>query len=183
MIQRCTDPSARRYDRYGGRGIYVCREWREDFWAFYSHVGPRPSNDHSIDRIDSNGNYEPGNVRWATQLEQQRNREIHHRVEWEGRTWVLSELAEAKGIAYNLLLSRVCRGWTLANSLSTPPKCRYLDLSGRKFGNLSVVERLPGYPAKYRCLCTCGRESIARHTNLQRGKTRSCGCGQNGGVR
>lgn len=73
MQQRCTNPARRDYPDYGGRGIRVCELWR-DFRNFLADVGPRPSPQHSLDRIDNDGNYEPGNVRWATAKEQRANR-------------------------------------------------------------------------------------------------------------
>lgn len=72
MWQRCSNPKNEHYDRYGGRGIEVCARW-EQFENFLSDIGLRPSPAHSIDRIDNNKNYEPGNVRWATDTEQNRN--------------------------------------------------------------------------------------------------------------
>jgi hypothetical protein len=75
MRTRCANPNNKRWHRYGGRGIKVCEEWQTDFWAFLAHVGLKPSPDHSIDRYpDRDGNYEPGNVRWATQADQTNNR-------------------------------------------------------------------------------------------------------------
>lgn len=74
MKDRCHNPNNKHFDIYGGRGITVCPEWRDDFAAFFSHIGPRPSPDLSIDRIDVNRGYEPGNVRWATASMQARNR-------------------------------------------------------------------------------------------------------------
>ncbi len=73
MIQRCHNPKMPNFKDYGGRGIVVCDEWRGSFTAFYEHIGPKPSSDLSIDRIENNGNYEPGNVRWATRLQQNNN--------------------------------------------------------------------------------------------------------------
>lgn len=67
---------------YGGRGIRVCDEWRDDYQAFLAHVGRRPSPNHSLDRIDNDGNYEPGNVRWTTKTEQQWNRRKPARFAW-----------------------------------------------------------------------------------------------------
>lgn len=70
---RCHNPRHNKYHLYGGRGILMCDEWREDFAAFRDHLGPRPSLRHSVDRIDNDRGYEPGNVRWATQSQQMRN--------------------------------------------------------------------------------------------------------------
>ena len=74
MISRCYNPEYDHYADYGGRGIKVADEWREDPWMFLLHVGPRPSNDHSLDRVDNDWDYLPENVRWATQAEQNANR-------------------------------------------------------------------------------------------------------------
>lgn len=70
---RCHNPRQKKYHLYGGRGIFMCEEWRNDFTAFEEHLGPRPSPKHSVDRIDNERGYEPGNIRWATQTEQVRN--------------------------------------------------------------------------------------------------------------
>lgn len=74
MIQRCTNTKNPMYRRYGGRGIAVCASWLESFANFLSDVGMRPSPELSIDRIDNDGNYEPGNCRWATRSQQQSNK-------------------------------------------------------------------------------------------------------------
>lgn len=70
---RCFNEKNKRYHRYGGRGITMCREWVHDFPAFYAHVGTRPHSKLTLDRIDNDGNYEPGNVRWATRSQQRIN--------------------------------------------------------------------------------------------------------------
>lgn len=73
MISRCENPAVPKYKHYGARGIRVCDEWRKSYPAFLAHLGRKPSPDHSLDRIDNDGNYEPGNVKWSTREEQRNN--------------------------------------------------------------------------------------------------------------
>jgi len=79
MKDRCHNPSHAAYRYYRGRGITVADEWRDNFTAFYAHIGPKPSPDHSLDRINNDGNYQPGNVRWATWSQQNKNRRPYKR--------------------------------------------------------------------------------------------------------
>lgn len=70
---RTTNPNVPVWPNYGGRGITMCDEWLNSFEAFFEHIGPKPGPGYSLDRIDNDGNYEPGNVRWATRTDQNRN--------------------------------------------------------------------------------------------------------------
>jgi hypothetical protein len=74
MIRRCCNPRDPGFPSYGGRGIGVSPRWRHDFMAFFADIGPRPSLGHSLDRLDNTRGYEPGNCRWATRSQQQRNK-------------------------------------------------------------------------------------------------------------
>jgi hypothetical protein len=104
--QRCSNPNDPRYPQYGGRGIRVCDEW-SDFSVFYRDMGPRPSSRHSLDRRDNDGNYEPGNCRWATTAEQNRNHRRNIWVEHEGALMILADAVRAAGFTRGAVERRV----------------------------------------------------------------------------
>lgn len=81
MKRRCLNPNSHAFERYGGRGIAVCDQWRQSFSVFLADMGRKPSSRHSLDRIDNNGNYEPENCRWATPKQQVDNRRPNRQVE------------------------------------------------------------------------------------------------------
>ena len=113
MIQRCTNPKARGWKRYGGRGISVCCEWRESFIAFFTYLGLRPSPLHSVDRFpDPDGNYGPGNVRWATPKEQGRNKTGNRHLRVDDVVLTLGEWSERTGIKESTIRERLRRGWS-----------------------------------------------------------------------
>ena len=121
MLRRCYDPKARGYPNYGGRGIAVHANWRENFQSFLEHVGLRPSPNHEIDRIDNDGHYEPGNVRWATKKQNQRNRRSNSRIRAFGREMCIVEWSEETGISKQLIRTRINDlGWTPEEALTTP---------------------------------------------------------------
>lgn len=75
---RVSNPNGKDWPRYGGRGIRMAPEWLDDFPAFLAHIGPRPGPGYSLDRIDVDGDYAPGNVRWADALTQRHNRRVSY---------------------------------------------------------------------------------------------------------
>jgi hypothetical protein len=119
MIQRCTNPNSPRYDRYGGRGISVCSRWRESFQNFLDDMGRKPSQSHSIDRINNDGNYEPSNCRWATQAEQMRNASSANLLTHNGETLCLTDWSIKTGISISGLRHRIALGWTVEEILTT----------------------------------------------------------------
>lgn len=120
MWQRCENPKAVGYSRYGARGIKVCERW-QTFENFFADMGPKPSPDHSIDRYpDQNGNYEPENCRWATEKEQQRNRSDNVLLEFDGRVQCISAWAEEKGLSKERLWTRLKNGWSVEDAIMTP---------------------------------------------------------------
>lgn len=122
MKERCLNKKSKSYPAYGGRGIKICQEWIDSFEAFLKSVGNRPSTRHSIDRFpDNNGNYEPGNVRWATASEQARNRRTNNIIELNGQQKTLAEWSESTGISVYTIMSRLYQSkWSVEKSLTTP---------------------------------------------------------------
>ena len=124
MRGRCHSPKHPDYPRYGGRGIEVCQRWRNSFEAFYDDMGARPSNKHSIDRIDNDGNYEPSNVRWATIEEQAGNRATSRKIQFNNETHCASEWARITGIPASVICRRLTEGWTVEECLTVPLRGR-----------------------------------------------------------
>lgn len=128
MKNRCFDKQCNEYSRYGGRGITVCERWRtfENFYEDVSeeyerHVKEYGEQETTIDRIDVNGNYEPGNVRWATAKEQANNKTTNTFITYGGKTMTISQWASELGIDSSTLGMRIHRlGWTKEKSLTTP---------------------------------------------------------------
>jgi len=108
--------------RYGKKGITVCPEWVTSFETFLADMGDRPSKDHSIDRIDTFGNYEPGNCRWATLPVQLLNKRTTRWIEWRGERRRLAEVTQELGLDLNLVGCRLRIGWSIEKALLQPVK-------------------------------------------------------------
>jgi len=121
MIRRCTQRNRRDFKYYGGRDVTVCTRWR-DFVNFLEDMGEPLSNDLSIDRIDNNGNYEPGNCRWATQAEQTSNSRHNRYLTFHGKTQCLAAWAREVGLSYGCLQKRIRLGWNTERILTTPSR-------------------------------------------------------------
>lgn len=119
MKTRCYNEHSEKYKNYGGRGITVCDEWRNDFQAFYNWAINNGYDDNlTIDRIDVNEDYSPSNCRWITNKEQQRNRRNNRNITINGETHCLSEWCEILGLNYNTVRSRLnIYKWSIERAL------------------------------------------------------------------
>jgi len=131
MIRRCEEPKRKDFKDYGGRGIRVCDRWH-DFDNFYADMGVRPAL-MQLDRIDNNGNYEPGNVRWATPAQQTRNKRNNVNLTFTGRTMCMEDWATELGIGSPVILGRLRRGWSVEKALTTKAVRRAYADPGKKF--------------------------------------------------
>ena len=121
MRERCTNPKMMAYANYGGRGITICSQWANDFTQFLADMGERPSKDHSIDRIDTNGNYEPSNCRWATSTEQNQNRRNMVMVTVGDETLCVAEWSRRFGVPHDTIWRRMnVMNWSAEKAVTTP---------------------------------------------------------------
>jgi hypothetical protein len=117
--KRCLNSNHAAYNNYGGRGIKICDQWRDSFEAFFADMGQRPSLDHSIDRKDNDGNYEPDNCRWATRAEQAANKRNNLIVTAFGKTAHLASFLPVKGGSpeYCRVWCRIKRGMSAQDAI------------------------------------------------------------------
>lgn len=121
MIQRCNNPRNKNFAYYGGRGILVCERWQHSFAQFLADMGPRPSPKHSIDRINNDGGYEPGNCRWATQEQQKGNKRTSRVMDLNGEQLHLAEVARRLHLPRELIRDRIDKlGWDAEKAFTTP---------------------------------------------------------------
>lgn len=125
MKRRCNDSNRQNYRNYGGRGIVVCERWL-DFTNFLADMGRKPTLEHSLDRYpNNNGNYEPGNVRWATKEQQSRNRRTNTLLTFQGKTLCIIEWSELTGLRAETIEDRLHKyKWSIEDTLTKPIKNR-----------------------------------------------------------
>ena len=125
MKSRCYNRNHVSFKHYGGRGIAICERWLNDFAIFYADVGEPPSDRHTLDRRDANGNYEPGNCRWATYIEQANNTRANLVLTFEDEIRTAAEWSRITGLNAATIRQRKKRGWTDEQILTTPPDTRF----------------------------------------------------------
>lgn len=177
MKSRCLNPAQTGYEYYGERGIKICDRWLHSFENFFADMGPKPSPKHTIERKDTNGDYEPTNCIWATYTEQNRNRRVTVKIEGVPVT----AIAEKMGVNAATLRSRRDRGWNDSDTITRPivsRSSRHLK-TGQRFGALVVVKKTPP-PSEHErhfywlCRCDCGTEKILRGSRLITGEYTAC---------
>lgn len=117
MKQRCQNPSDRAYPRYGGRGITICNEWSASFDFFYADMGPRPSKNHSLERVNNDLGYSKSNCKWATQQDQANNRRSNRKMLYQGELLTTAQIARRIGINYKTFMNRLYTGWKLEDAI------------------------------------------------------------------
>jgi hypothetical protein len=120
MIDRCYNPDVNSFPRYGGRGIRVCDRWKNSIADFHADMGDRPTPDHSIDRINNDGDYSPENCRWATAKDQANNRRSSHILEFQGESMTIAQWSERTGLSQYVIGNRIRAGWTPREALTSP---------------------------------------------------------------
>jgi len=172
MIQRCTNKKHRQYKSYGGRGIRVCQRWRNSFAAFLKDVGERPTKRLQLERVNNSRGYEPHNVKWATRIEQNRNKTDNRMLVYKGRNIPLCQLSEETGVNAKTLWHRLHIGLTPDQAVNRPvERCRrYYTYKGASHG-LPKWAKVLGIP--YGTLYSIVRErglSVGEAISVHKGK-------------
>jgi hypothetical protein len=120
MLRRCHTSSTKGYENYGGRGITVCERWRKSFENFLADMGFRPSDKHSLDRINNNDNYEPSNCRWVKQDVQNNNTRRNIQITYNGETLTETQWRKKLGFGRGVIGFRIRSGWSVGEALTRP---------------------------------------------------------------
>jgi hypothetical protein len=152
MKDRCSNPNATHAHRYGGRGIKVCDEWRSDPKAFYEYVSKLPhfrENGYTLNRINNDGDYEPGNVEWADSFTQMNNTSKNHLIEYNGEIKSITQWARIKNLPIDTVRSRIRRKWSTERALETPictkPKKHIVVYDGKEY-SITELSKLLNIP-------------------------------------
>ena len=118
IIQRCNNVNFVQWKDYGGRGIKICARWLESFDNFYADMGDLPSDKHTIERIDNNGDYEPDNCKWDTMRNQRRNARSNRLITFNGETLCMRDWETKLGFGRNVIAWRLDHGWSVEKTLT-----------------------------------------------------------------
>ncbi len=152
MLHRCNNPKDKAFKHYGAKGVNVCARWSNSFDDFYADMGPRPSADYSLDRIDSTGDYEPSNCRWANRIEQANNKRHNKRVDFFGEMLTAREIADRTGVAVKTVKSRIYEGMSAEKIASKTTHIRKNWEHGTIYGYI-----------KMKCRCEPCRQAKSVH--------------------
>lgn len=120
MKKRCLNPNSEVYHNYGGRGIKICQRWIDSFYDFLADMGECPSKNHTLERIDTNGNYEPSNCKWDTYKAQGNNKRNNRFITIDGNTKTLAAWVEEYGVGYSMVFNRIKNGMNPIDALTIP---------------------------------------------------------------
>lgn len=169
MLSRCRNPKMTEYANYGGRGIVVCSRWHQ-FVAFLADMGTRPSSDYSLDRIDVNGHYEPGNCRWATRQQQANNTRTNRIVTFNGCLYTLAQLSRLTGVAQYSLTRRLNAGLTVEQAVAHKRWHPFVQKTHCKRGHALDASNIYYYKGQRYACRMCAKLRGAKMGRLSRRK-------------
>ena len=150
MKRRCFNPNYKQYSDYGGRGITVCDRWKNSFENFFADMGLKPSPDHSLDRIDNDGDYQKDNCKWSTKAEQSNNQRSNKPlITIKNETQTISHWAKKMSISEQVIHTRLKLGWSEFDAVMTPLETvRLITIEGETY-TVSQWEEKKGYSREF----------------------------------